>query len=140
MANVLSDHLASLREAITRRPQASSISILGFDAGIYWRNSYQKSESERLILLNEVSQLKQERDTLKVRGDLERPNSQPSLGKRKRTPTAANSNKNPARGKIQDARPALSDDDLDLDLENLNSVIPGTPVCDEQLFSDTDTL
>lgn len=95
---------------------------------MYWKASYQKAESERLKLLNELTRLKQERDALGSREESQRPPGQATLGKR-RWNFAAQPRKKTMRNTQDTSRknnPDFDNDDTDLDIANFNAPATGT--------------
>ncbi|EXJ55761.1 hypothetical protein A1O7_08691 [Cladophialophora yegresii CBS 114405] len=87
---------------------------------MYWKASYQKAESERLSLLNELTQLKQERDlALQPHQDAQHSKGKTTTRKRKRDTSAHITNqKNKSH---HDLDPYLECDDINLDFSNLNT-------------------
>ncbi|KAH0844439.1 hypothetical protein AYO21_00909 [Fonsecaea monophora] len=93
---------------------------------MYWKSAYQKAESERLKLADELERLREERDPFLPAEDVQPPKRQSTAGKRKRDAVTI-----PARK----AKPAtrqhreLEIDDSDLGIESLN-----IPLTDRQSF------
>ncbi|KIX08279.1 uncharacterized protein Z518_02935 [Rhinocladiella mackenziei CBS 650.93] len=115
----IEDYLASLRKAVTAQ-STNSPSTLDFDTSIHWRQSYARAESERLRLLNEVAELKQERDVLRVQKESHHPHEKAVLGKRKRDATSIPKNDTRQKSKPQDPRLEHSDDDIRLQIGDIN--------------------
>ncbi|ETI21320.1 hypothetical protein G647_07666 [Cladophialophora carrionii CBS 160.54] len=91
---------------------------------MYWRASYQKAEAERLRLLNELTQLKQERDLpLQPLQEAQRFRVQTTSSKRRRD-TSANETNNKT-GSYHDLDPDLDDDDINLDFSHLKTPSTG---------------
>ncbi|KIW86026.1 hypothetical protein Z517_01420 [Fonsecaea pedrosoi CBS 271.37] len=112
----IEEYLEHLRQAIVVRSHKPS-TILDFDATMYWKSAYQKAESERLKLADELERL---REPFLPAEDVQPPKRQSTAGKRKRDAVTI-----PARK----AKPAtrqhreLENDDSDLGIENRQSFL-----------------
>jgi hypothetical protein len=108
---------------------------------MYWKASYQKAESERLRLLNELDLVKRERDALRSHEESQRPRGKAATNKRKRDTSPPPTNK---KGKIQPAGTTrntdleLDDDDFDFDLGKFDAPTTGTS-CGMPFFSDAES-
>ncbi len=105
---------------MTQRGKSSS-SIFDFDSDMYWKASYHKAESERLKLLNELAQLRQERDPLRSNQESNKSRGHTALGKRKRDTSVQPRNKK----NKNESDPNLLDDEIDLEFDDANGPTTG---------------
>jgi hypothetical protein len=84
---------------------------------MYWKASYQKAESERLRLLNELDQMKHERDSLRSHTDPQDRKGSSAPGKRKQDTPAQRPGKKTKNHLDLD----LDEVDVDFDLANTNT-------------------
>ncbi|KIW33757.1 uncharacterized protein PV07_00581 [Cladophialophora immunda] len=125
----IEEYLEGLRLAIVSRSHGHSVTILDFDAEMYWRSCYHKAEAERLKLVNELDRVRQERDSLVAGEEVQPSKQQSSVGKRKRDAPAASVRKAPPAAKQKKTNLDLEKDDSELDIEKLN-----IPLTDRQSF------
>ncbi|OAP63062.1 hypothetical protein AYL99_02289 [Fonsecaea erecta] len=117
----IEEYLEDLRRAIVTRSHNPSITILDFDAEMYWKSAYHKAEAERLKLAHELDQLRKERDALLPSEEVQLSTRQSTVGKRKRDA--------PMVRKTQPASLDLENDDRALEIESLD-----IPLTDRQSF------
>ncbi|KIW98016.1 uncharacterized protein Z519_01600 [Cladophialophora bantiana CBS 173.52] len=96
---------------------------------MYWKSCYQKAESERLKLVNELARLRQERDSLLAGEEAQRSKGPSAVGKRKRETPVFSTRKALQTARQQKINLDLDDDDIDLTTEGLN-----VPLTDRQSF------
>ncbi|EXJ75169.1 uncharacterized protein A1O5_01865 [Cladophialophora psammophila CBS 110553] len=96
---------------------------------MYWKSCYQKAESERLKLVNELARLRKERDSLLAGEEAQRSKGQSAVGKRKRETPASSTRKALQTAQQQKNNLDLDDDDIDLKIEGLD-----VPLMDRQSF------
>jgi len=100
---------------------------------MYWKASYQKAESERLRLLNELAQLKQERDYHRSLQESDRPRVPVAPSKRRRETSVQ------PRAKRARNHPDLDldDDEVNLDFGSVDAATPGMLLnCRSKVLAD----
>jgi hypothetical protein len=121
-ADFESDFFDGLRSAVVTTPGQRPLGILSFDADMYWKASYQKAESERLRLTNELDQVRRERDSVRSHQDSQHSRGEATLAKRRRDTSVQRTRKKNKNQKDSDP----DNDDIDLDLANGNTFTTGT--------------
>ncbi|KIW64324.1 hypothetical protein PV04_09267 [Phialophora macrospora] len=118
------EFLETLRSAIVSQSHKGSLEHLDFDAEMYWKASYQKAESERLKLLNELTRLKQERDSsLQPHQESQRFRGQTARSERRRDRSAHAPNKK--NKSHHDPDLDVDGDDIAVDFSNLDTPSTG---------------
>ncbi|EXJ94506.1 hypothetical protein A1O1_02902 [Capronia coronata CBS 617.96] len=118
----LEGHIDTFRNAVKENSHSNKSLTHHFDTSSYWRERYVKSELERSSLLNEVLELRQERDALQAQAKAALPTAaRQALGKRKREATPALRKTRQAPHANAVAQDGLSEDELVLGPEYLGS-------------------